>query len=107
MSETSANSSASGTSKGRLPNGADKMQEAAGALAADAQSILQDRLSQVRQAAASAYDAAKVRSESAKDQMDVYVRGRPWESVSFAALIYFSLDAFSRRDSILALLKSR
>ena len=97
MSETSANTSASGASEGRLPNGADKMQEATGAMAADAQSILQDKLTQVRQAAASAYDAAKVRGESAKDQMDVYVRARPWESVSFAALIGLAIGLYIAR----------
>ena len=109
MSDISASSTSGASTEGPLPNGADetaagarsasaaKLQGAASAVADEVQSIVQDRMTQVRQAAASAYDAAKVRGEGAKEQMDVYVRGRPWEAVSFAALIGLAIGLYIAR----------
>jgi ElaB/YqjD/DUF883 family membrane-anchored ribosome-binding protein len=109
MSDTSMSSTSGASSEGRLPNGADaasamsgaagsaRLKDAAGAVAGEVQSIVQDRMAQVRQAAAGAYDAAKVRGGATKDQMDDFVRTRPWEAVSFAALIGLAVGLYIAR----------
>ena len=100
MSNTTATSTS--VPEGLLPNGADgtgaaRLQDAFGAVAGEVQSIVQDRLGQVREAAAGAYDAAKVRGGETKDQMDDFVRTRPWEAVSFAALIGLAIGLYIAR----------
>jgi len=111
MSDTTASSTSGASPEGRLPNGADstgsdgasgsaaaaRLQDAFGAVAGEVQSIVQDRLGQVREAAAGAYDAAKVRGGETKDQMDDFVRTRPWEAVSFAALIGLAIGLYIAR----------
>lgn len=95
-----------------IPNGADeigaegnmaggataaKLQDAFGSVAGEVQTIVRDRMDQVRQAAGATYQAARERGGATKDQMDEFVRARPWEAVSFAGLIGLAIGLYIAR----------